>query len=56
MRRPKARAQRAAEIAAVLSERGLGGNDVDLGHRLDSSAATARAAARMRGDGEALGG
>jgi ATP-dependent helicase HrpB len=25
----------AAEIAAVLSERGLGGNDVDLGHRLD---------------------
>jgi ATP-dependent helicase HrpB len=27
--------QMAAEIAAVLSERGLGGNDVDLGHRLD---------------------
>ncbi len=25
----------AAEIAAVISERGLGGNDVDLGHRLD---------------------
>jgi ATP-dependent helicase HrpB len=25
----------AARIAAVLSERGLGGNDVDLGHRLD---------------------
>ena len=25
----------AAEIAAVLSERGLGGDDVDLGHRLD---------------------
>ena len=25
----------AAEIAAVLSERGLGGADVDLGHRLD---------------------
>src|SRR4029079_9567636 len=25
---------RAAEIAAVLSERGLGGNDVDLSHRL----------------------
>jgi ATP-dependent helicase HrpB len=25
----------AAEIAAVLSERGLGGNDVDLEHRLD---------------------
>jgi ATP-dependent helicase HrpB len=26
---------RAAEIAAVLSERGLGGDDVDLGHRLE---------------------
>ena len=26
---------RAAQIAAVLSERGLGGDDVDLGHRLD---------------------
>ena len=26
----------AAEIAAVLSERGLGGNDVDLRHRLDA--------------------
>jgi ATP-dependent helicase HrpB len=26
----------AAEIAAVLSERGLGGNDVDLAHRLDA--------------------
>jgi ATP-dependent helicase HrpB len=26
----------AAEIAAVLSERGLGGNDVDLEHRLDA--------------------
>jgi ATP-dependent helicase HrpB len=26
---------RAAEIAAVLSERGLGGDNVDLGHRLD---------------------
>ena len=26
---------RAADIAAILSERGLGGNDVDLGHRLD---------------------
>jgi len=25
----------AASIAAILSERGLGGNDVDLGHRLD---------------------
>jgi ATP-dependent helicase HrpB len=28
-------ADRAAEIAVVLTERGLGGNDVDLGHRLD---------------------
>ena len=27
--------QRAADIAAILSERGLGGTDVDLGHRLD---------------------
>ena len=27
--------QRAADIAAVLSERGLGGNDIDLAHRLD---------------------
>jgi ATP-dependent helicase HrpB len=27
--------ERAAEIAAVLSERGLGGDDVDLAHRLD---------------------
>src|SRR5260221_9305297 len=26
----------AAEIAAVLTERGLGGNDVDLRHRLDA--------------------
>jgi ATP-dependent helicase HrpB len=26
----------AAEIAAVLSERGLGGNDIDLEHRLDA--------------------
>jgi len=25
----------AADIAAVITERGLGGNDVDLGHRLD---------------------
>jgi ATP-dependent helicase HrpB len=29
-------AGRAAEIAVVLTERGLGGNDVDLGHRLDA--------------------
>jgi ATP-dependent helicase HrpB len=28
-------AERAATIAAVLGERGLGGTDVDLGHRLD---------------------
>ncbi len=35
-RRPRRRrARTAAEIAAVLSERGLGGNDVDLRHRLD---------------------
>jgi ATP-dependent helicase HrpB len=27
--------QRAADIAAILSERGLGGNEVDLGNRLD---------------------
>jgi len=26
---------RAAEIAAILAERGLGGDDLDLGHRLD---------------------
>jgi ATP-dependent helicase HrpB len=29
-------AGRAAEIAVVLTERALGGNDVDLGHRLDA--------------------
>jgi ATP-dependent helicase HrpB len=29
-------AEFAAEIAVVLTERGLGGNDVDLGHRLDA--------------------
>jgi ATP-dependent RNA helicase HrpB len=29
-------ARTAADIAAVLSERGLGGNDVDLEHRLDA--------------------
>ena len=28
--------ERAAAIAAVLTERGLGGNDVDLGHRLEN--------------------
>jgi ATP-dependent helicase HrpB len=30
------RAQEAAEIAAVIVERGLGGNDVDLAHRLEA--------------------
>src|SRR6516225_12500556 len=29
-------AELAADIAVVLTERGLGGNDVDLGHRLDA--------------------
>jgi ATP-dependent helicase HrpB len=29
-------AELAAEIAILLTERGLGGNDVDLGHRLDA--------------------
>jgi len=29
-------AGRAAEIAVVLTERALGGNDIDLGHRLDA--------------------
>ena len=29
-------AQEAAEIAAVIVERGLGGNDADLGHRLEA--------------------
>jgi ATP-dependent helicase HrpB len=31
-------AERAAQIAVVLTERGLGGNDVDLAHRLDDFA------------------
>ena len=35
MPRREGAGQRAADIAAVLSERGLGGDDVDLGHRLD---------------------
>jgi ATP-dependent helicase HrpB len=30
--------RRAAEIAAIITERGLGGNDVDLRHRLDALA------------------
>src|SRR5262245_13500432 len=29
-------AELAAEVAVVLTERGLGGNDVDLGHRMDT--------------------
>src|SRR5262249_37790439 len=29
-------AELAAEIAVILTERGLGGSDVDLGHRLDA--------------------
>jgi ATP-dependent helicase HrpB len=33
-----AEAARAADIALVLTERGLGGNDVDLAHRLDALA------------------
>ena len=46
----RARRTLAAEIAAVLTERGLGGNDVDLAHRLDDCAATVRAApGRARG-------
>ena len=32
----KGAAEMAAEVAAVLSERGLGGDDVDLAHRLDA--------------------
>jgi ATP-dependent helicase HrpB len=43
----------AAEIAAVLTERGLGGNDVDLRHRIDSlrrdRSARATEARRMAG-------
>jgi ATP-dependent helicase HrpB len=56
----------AAEIAAVLTERGLGGDDADLGHRLDQfrrdrsrRAEEARAMARLwsdtAGDGEGEG-
>src|SRR5262249_25797718 len=32
---PLGEAELAAEIAVLITERGLGGNDVDLGHRLD---------------------
>ena len=45
----------AAAIAAVLTERGLGGDDVDLSHRRIGSAATARAALRRPRHGEAVG-
>jgi len=41
----------AAEIAAVLTERGLGGNDVDLGHRLDE---LRRDRSRRAQDGRAM--
>ena len=34
-RRKRGRGRTAAEIAVVLTEPGLGGNDVDLGHRID---------------------
>jgi ATP-dependent helicase HrpB len=42
---------RAAEIAVVLTERGLGGNDVDLAHRLD---ALHRDRSRRAGDARAM--
>ena len=45
----------AAEIAALIGERGLGGDDVDLRDRLASFAATARPARATR-HGAALGG
>ncbi len=45
----------AADIAAVLTERGLGGDDVDLTHRVESVSARSFAARERRaGDGEAL--
>ena len=43
--------ERAAEIAVVLTERGLGGNDVDLAHRLD---ALHRDRSRRAGDARAM--
>ena len=47
----------AAEIAAVLTERGLGGDDVDLRHRLDQFRRDrSRRARGCAGDGEAVGG
>ena len=42
-------ARLAAELAVVLTERGLGGDAVDLTRRLEASAATARRAPRTRG-------
>jgi ATP-dependent helicase HrpB len=33
---PLGEAELAAEVAVLVTERGLGGNDVDLGHRLDT--------------------
>ena len=51
----------AADIAAVLTERGLGGDDVDLTHRVenfrrDRSRARERRARRWRSDGASLAG
>ena len=58
-RRGGARARRSSRPRSrvVLTERGLGGNDVDLAHRLDALRRdrSRRAAGRAR-DGEALGG
>ena len=55
-RRARGAGALAADIAAVLTERGLGGNDVDLTHRLDASAPRPLAPRRGRPrDGEALG-
>src|ERR1700730_15895986 len=55
-------AERAAEIAVVLTERGLGGNDVDLAHRLDGlhrdrsqRASEARAMAKRWADMKSAG-
>ena len=46
----------AAAIAAILTERGLGGDDVDLRHRLDQFRRDrSRRAEDARGDGEAVG-
>jgi ATP-dependent helicase HrpB len=44
-------AELAAEIAVVLTERGLGGNDVDLGHRIES---LRRDRSRRAGDARAM--